>query len=150
MNIDLGHGGRKNAEPVLEDKNFSGISLNDHISSLVYNPLRDEVVIVCYDDKAKLVYFTVEIDLQLPSERLKSIAYKASNYSNVPPLKFDLPKTEILNSKPIQTQFLTFNGVPYLIVLRENKYCEIVRNFSETILADTQFAIERFFPAFSG
>jgi hypothetical protein len=94
MNIDLGFGAPKNDSPVLESKQFTGKIFQERVFSLVYNHLRDEVVCVCVDASNKLVYYTVEIDVGLDSEKLKLTPYKASDYSQVPPLKFDLPKME--------------------------------------------------------
>jgi hypothetical protein len=73
MNLDKGADRPKNDEPMFEEKSFTGKNADDNIFSLVYNPLRDEVVTVSYDDNAKLIYHTVEITLEAFSDRLKLI-----------------------------------------------------------------------------
>jgi hypothetical protein len=44
--------------------------------------------------------------------------------------------------------YLTHEGTPYIVVLRENSLIEIVRNFTDTVLAESRVTVEKILPTF--
>lgn len=44
--------------------------------------------------------------------------------------------------------YLTHEGTPYIVLLRENSLIEIVRNFTDTVLAESRVSVEKILPTF--
>ena len=148
MSIDHGKEVAKNDASYLPDKQFTGMLSDERVFRFVYNHLRDEVICVCVDSSNKLSYYLVELNPGQSSGVVKLVDYKPSDYSSVPILKYNKAKNDVNNYEPIQIEYLVYDRVPYLLVLRSNFKFELVRNFTDTYMPDPKEDVERFLPSF--
>jgi hypothetical protein len=52
-------------------------------------------------------------------------------------------------SHPVkQLHYLSHEGTPYIVILRENSLIEIVRNFTDTVLAESRVSVDKILPCF--
>jgi hypothetical protein len=51
-------------------------------------------------------------------------------------------------SRVKQMHYLVHEGTPYIVILRENSLIEIVRNFTDTVLAESRISAEKILPTF--
>jgi hypothetical protein len=44
--------------------------------------------------------------------------------------------------------YLVHEGTPYIVILRENSLIQIVRNFNDTVLAESRVSVDKILPTF--
>jgi hypothetical protein len=144
--------------PIL-DKEFAGSTSSKDIVGLVYNYLRYEVICVLADaqnnhqihferlniyrdphNDSRLIRLETYIPALIDAKLFRKTKLDRKNTHNAINSSYG---TEIK-----QLYYITQEGIPYLVVLRENNSLDIIRNFTDTVISETRLSIQRILPTF--